>query len=1010
MSAKTLLSAVLCFLLSFSLLPALAQDKTVTGKVTDSKDGSPVVGASVQPKGTRTGTSTRADGTFSIVVGSNVTTLVISSVGYETQEVSIEGKSSVDVSFVASAASNLNEVVVTGYGTARRKDLTGAISSVKSKDFNKGLQVSPDQLIQGKVPGVQVVTNSGQPGGGTTIRIRGNSSIRTGNTPLFVVDGVPISNTNTRPDIGLTNAGGNSPAGNPFNFINPADIASIDILKDASAAAIYGSRGANGVVLITTKRGATGAARVDFNASYGFSSVLKKQEVLSASQYVQALQDYGFSTTPNAVNGPNYGSSADAWDAIEQTGKVQNYSVSVGAGTDNARYRLSFGYLDQTGVIRKTQFQKYTAGLTTSFKFLESRKLGLEFNVLSSHTAEHVAPISNGAGFQQSLIGQALIWNPTRPLVDASGSPIIDYTTDAVINPLAYSEAYFDYPKITTILASVAPSYKITNDLEFKMQLSLNYSVGVRKQYTTGYINFNDLKNQFSTTFNDTIGGEANVAENELFTRQITNTLTYIKNLGGNLSLNAVVGHEFQGIKYNGNSQYGRGFVRTGKPNYYFMSNSDPQTRRIYGFADPEQELQSFFGRVMLNMSDKYLLTLTMRADGSSKFGENNKYGYFPSVAAAWNLSRESFMSNVRFFQNLKLRVGYGITGNQEYPAGASQQTYTLTGGTRQNFDRTQLEAPDLKWEETRSINAGIDFTILNNRISGSIDYFNRNTSKILFPRDAAAPGPPGAVRWENLPGNIINTGVEVALTGNVFKNNDWNLDLSANVSFLENELKNSGLFLNTGEIHGQGLSGAFSQLTTDGQPLNVFYLKKFIGIDKTTGVAIYEGGDQKHFVGSPNPKVLLGFSPNLTFKKFSLEMNFNGAFGHYVYNNTTNAALSFNNLGKRNLSLKEYEYGRDNGEKPVNPTSASSRYLEKGDYLKLANTTLSYNLGQLGKEIRNINIYLTAQNLFVLTDYSGFDPEVNTAKPLNGIPSFGIEYTPYPSARTISIGATLSL
>jgi len=421
--------------------------------------------------------------------------------------------------------------------------------------------------------------------------------------------------------------------------------------------------------------------------------------------------------------------------------------------------------------------------------------------------------------------------------------------------------------------------------------------------------------------------------------------------------------------------------------------------------------LQSFFGRVALNYKEKFLLTATMRADGSSKFGENNKYGYFPSVAAAWNIGREGFMDDVKFIQNLKIRAGYGITGNQEFPAGASQQTYTPTGGDpRQTFNRTQLENPDLVWENTRSINIGVDFTLFNNRINAVVDYFNRETEDILFPVDAAAPGPAGAVKWVNLPGKIKNSGVEIALNGSVLKNNDWNIDLGVNMTFLQNELSGFGKVIPTGEIHGQGLSGAFSQLLADNQPLNSFYLKKFIGIDKTTGVSLYEGGEQKFFVGSPNPDMLLGISANLSYKKLSLEMNLNGAYGHYLYNNTTNAVLSFNNLGKRNLSVKELETAIEFGEKPVNPTSASSRYLEKGNYLKMANATLSYNVGNVGKSLKGLNIYITGQNLFVLTDYSGFDPEVNTAKPLNGVPSFGIEYTPYPSARTITLGLNFSL
>lgn len=1010
MSAQKLLSALFSMVFVFVLQVSYAQDRTITGKITDSKDGAPVAGATVQAKGTRVGTSTKADGSFSLSVGSNVTTLVISSVGFESQEVSIAGKSSIEVSFVASAGSNLNEVVVTGYGTSRRRDLTGSIGSVKAKDFNKGVQTSPDQLIQGKVAGVQVTNNNGQPGGGTTIRIRGNASIRSGNTPLFVIDGVPVSNTNTRPDIGLTNAGGSTPSGNPLNFINPADIASIDVLKDASAAAIYGSRGANGVVMITTKRGQSGAPKIEFGASYGTSSILKKQEVLTGDQYRQALADYGFATTVNAVNGPNFGTSVDAFDAISQNGSNQNYTVAVGAGNDNARYRLSLGFLDQKGIIRKTGFQKYTAGLNTSFKFLESKKLGFDFNVLTSHTAEEVAPISNSAGFQGSIIGQALQWNPTRPLVNSAGIPIVDYSTDAVINPLAYSEAYFDNPKVTTVLVNFAPSYKITKELEYKMQVSLNYSTGIRKQYTTGYINFNDLKSYYSSTVGDTVGGEANVAQNELFTRQITNTLSYSKAINANLSLNAVVGHEYQAIKFSGNSEYARGIIRTDKPSYYYMAASDPQNRRVNGFAAPKEELQSFFGRVALNLSDKYLLTATMRADGSSKFGVNNRYGYFPSLAAAWNISKESFLADFTAVKNLKLRLGWGITGNQEFPAGASQQIYTIVGDNPGRLRRTQLENPDLQWEQTQSINAGLDFSVWKGRINASIDYFNRKTERILFATDVAAPGPEGAIKWVNLPGEITNSGLEITLNSNIVKTTEWNFDLGVNLSFLKNELNGFGKVLPTGEINGQGLSGAFSQLLADGQPLNSFYLKRFVGIDKTLGISLYEGGEQKFFIGSPNPKMLLGISASVGYKKFNLEMNMNGAYGHYIYNNTANAVLSFNNLGKRNLSVRELETAKAVGEKPVNPTSASSRYLEKGDFLKMANATLSYAVGNVGKSLKGMNVFITAQNLFVLTDYSGFDPEVNTSKPLNGVPSFGIEYTPYPSARTITFGINFSL
>jgi TonB-dependent starch-binding outer membrane protein SusC len=1007
MSVKHLLTAIVCTAFVFFLQVAHAQDKTITGKVTDSKDGSPVVGATVQAKGTRTGTSTRADGSFSISVASNVTTLVISSVGYDSQEISIAGKSAVDVSFVANAGANLNEVVVTGYGTARKKDLTGAIGSVKSKDFNKGIQTNPQQLIQGKIAGVQVVEDNGAPGAAVSIRIRGNSSLRIGNSPLYVVDGVPLSNINARPGIDLMDVGGSTPAGNPFNFINPADIASIDVLKDASAAAIYGSRGANGVIMITTKRGASGTPKVDFNASLGVSKIANQLEVLDGDKYRQALADFGF---PNTVSTPatptaNFGANVDALDAILQTAITQNYGVALSSGNENARYRLSFSYLDKEGIIRKTDLKKYTLGLNANFKMLESKKLGLDVNVLTSQTLENIAPISNNAGFKGSLIGQALQWNPTKSLYKPDGSLNIEYGSDNV-NPLAYSTAYHDRARITTVLASFAPSYKFGSYVEAKSQISVAYSSGSRKHYTTAFINFNDI--DFDATTGK--GGEANVAQNDLVTSQISNTISFVKDISSGVNLNAVIGHEYLKTKFSGNSMYARNFIPTERPYYYFMSSSDPSTRRSNGFADPNTELQSFFARAIVNIKDKYLFTGTFRADGSSKFGENNRYGYFPSIGAAWNVSRESFMATTNFVKNLKLRASWGITGNQEFPAGAAQQLYVLDGSNPANFVRQQFENPDLKWESTTAFNIGVDFTVLNGRLNGSIDYFNKNTSDILFPVDAADPLPSSAFTWTNIDGEIINSGIEIALNGNLVKKQNFSWDLGVNLTFQENELKNFIGEIPTGEVNGQGLSGAFSQLIKSGYPINSFYLKRFLGIDKTTGISLYENTEEKFIMGSPNPKMLIGVNTTLMMKKFTLEIAMNGAYGHYIYNNTANAVTSFNNIGKRNIGVEEYNLAKSLGEKPVNPTSASSRYLEKGDYLRLSNATLSYALGSMGRNLKGANIYVTAQNLFVITNFSGFDPEVNVSKPLNGIPSFGMEYTPYPSARTFSIGVNFSL
>lgn len=1011
--AKRLSVAFILFGLPFV---AMAQQKTVTGRVTSDKDGSGVSGASVIARGSSKGIKTNADGSYSLEVSAATKKLTVSSVGFTSADVTIENDNTANVVLKASNE-GLTEVVVIGYGTARKKDVTGAVGSVSAKNFNKGPQTSPDQLIQGKLAGVQVLANNGAPGAGTTIRIRGASSIRAGNTPLFVVDGIPLSNTNARPDINFTDVGGASPSGNPLNFINPADIASMEVLKDASAAAIYGSRGANGVVLITTRKGASGAAKVDFNMSVGTSSIAKKLNVLSGSEYVSALGKNGFPTTVStgAVPTSNYGANTDALGAILRNGLTQNYGVGVSAGTDNAKYRFSLGYLSQEGVIRKTDFEKFNAAFYSSIKMLENKKLNVDFSVSTTQTVENIAPISNSAGAKGSLIGQALQWNPTRSLFRGTSPDSLNilYGSD-LINPLAYSEAYFDKAKVTTVLASVAPSYKITNDLEVKTLLSVNYSAGVRRQYLTPFINVNDINiDQSLPASNPNFGkgGEVNVSQNELITKAITNTISYNKAINKNVYLNAVAGHEYIETNFGGNSFYGRRLQPTNQPYYYFFNTSDPSTRQTNGFQDPTQELQSFFGRAIVNLYDKYVITGTVRADGSSKFGANNRYGTFPSIAAAWNLSKESFMNKVSFLTNAKIRASYGTTGNQEFPAGAAQLTY-IASGNPGTFNQAQIANPNLKWEQTSTTNLGLDFNILKNKVTISLDYFNRNTKDILFPREAADPVTPnGAVKWTNIDGNVINQGLEITVNTLAIQKNDFSLSINANVTLLKNNLENFIGEIPTGEVNGQGLSGAFAQLIKSGNPINTFYLKKFNGIDKTTGISTYEGGEQKFFLGSANPKALAGLTISAAYKKFNLEMAFNGAFGHFIYNNTANAVLGFNNLASnKNVGRDIYNQGVALGERVVNPTSASSRYLEKGDYLKMANLTASYNIGAIGKNIRTANLFITGQNLFWITNFTGFDPEVNVSKPLNGVPSFGMENTPYPSARTVNFGINFSL
>jgi iron complex outermembrane receptor protein len=985
MSMKRLLHVIFVPVFLFISISLLAQDRVVTGKVTDSKDGSPVVGASVQPKGSRTGTSTGADGSFRVSMPQGSNTLVVSSAEFERQEIDVTNQTNVDVSLKATAT-GLTEVVVIGYGTARKKDLTGAVASVQAKDFNKGTYTSPDQLIQGKAAGVLVINNTGQPGGSTTIRIRGSSSIRSGNQPLFVIDGVPLSGGSSRP--GGRGGDFGSDGGNPLNYLNPNDIANIEILKDASATAIYGSRGANGVVLIATKRGKTGAPTVDVSASSSIANLLKKLEVLDGNEYRQALKDYGQTTG-------DFGGNVDAFDAITQTALTQNYSVAVGGGTENGRYRLSIGYLDQEGIIKSSEFKKYTANLTSNFKFLESKKLGLDLNILATQTNEQIAPISAFIGFEGNLIAQALQWNPTRSLYKPGTDSALNLG-GTTINPIGQLNYFDDKAQVTTIIANIAPYYKITNELEYKFQYSVNRQVGIRKGQVNRLLNRENIENR----------GVAFVGNQEQTNTQITNTLNYNKQITSDFNLNAVVGHEWLIFDTKGSYLSGRDFTNDGLNYYDKLFTSSLASRDISSFASPTTELQSYFARAIINYKDKYLITGTFRADGSTKFGENNKYGYFPSVGVAWNASQESFLSGVNFVKNLKVRVSWGKTGNQEFPSGASLPRYALSpsGATQVNFGN-----PDLTWESTETTNAGIDFSLFNNRLSGSIDYFNKKTTDVLFEQTPAAPSPSGTKVWVNLDGNIVNKGVEITLNGNLLNKRDMTWNLGGNVSFLQNNVTGLVGFYETGELRGQGFSDVRGQRVVSGQPLNVWYLRNFEGLDKNTGQSIYtDGGNTLFYSGSPNPKTLVGISSDFSYKKLTASVSMNGTFGHYVFNNTAASVLGIGNLGTRNIA-KELIGGAVK-EAISNAPAPSTRNLEKGNYLKMANASIGYRVGNIGKNIRNLYISLTGQNLFIITNYTGFDPEVNTDGGVDGIPSLGIEYTPYPSARTIQLGINFSL
>lgn len=979
---RSIKNLFLCTLLFALQGIATAQNKTITGKITD-KNGTAIPGASVQVKGTKSGTTADAEGVFHVSVAPGATALIISFIGYTPQEVSIANKSNVNVQLVQENTT-LTDVVVVGYGTTRKKDVTGSIAQVKAADFNKGITTAPDQLIQGKVSGLMILNNSGAPGAAATVRIRGVSSVRAGNQPLYVVDGIPLDGRVARPAINVGGLG-QTPDANPLNFINSNDIASMDVLKDASATAIYGSRGANGVIIISTKKGNVGATQLDVNYSVGMSSIMKKLDVLDADEYKSALKEYKLTTG-------DYGANTDGLGSILRTGVTQNVGVAMSGGTETSRYRASFGLQNQEGIVKKTGMKKYTATLSGQNKFLENRQLGIDYNIMAAQTAEQLAPITNDAGFTGSLIGQALQWNPTRSLMNPDGSFYILPVGQAV-NPLAMSTAYDDKATISYILGSISPFFKFNDDWELRTTYSVNHQVGQRRAQAVSYINIKEINGLGSGLYNTA----------ELNTQLFNSTLNFSKQLNPNFHLNALVGYEYQKFDYSGVNVNATGFPTYAVP-YTDILQAPPQANtNLSSFRNPSSALQSFFGRASVNLKDKYLLTATMRADGSSKFGANNRYGYFPSFAGKWNISQEDFMKDNTFFSNLGLRVGYGITGNQEFPAGAAEAQYELGPGGSARL--SNVPNPDLKWETSKQFNAGIDFAIIKNRLSGTVDYFIKNTTNLLFSFPAIQPAPASSY-WINLPGTILNTGVELSLKGDIIRSKDWNWTLGVNATYLKNEMKDYvGPDVLTGAISGQGVSNATAQKLANGYPLNTFYLPKWEGLDDK-GMSVYANNGAPVYLSNPNPKVLLGINTGVNYKKWALSASSHGAFGFEIYNNTANTVLPIGNLGSINTAKKLLGKGED----LTNSNGVSSRYLEKGNFLKLDNVTLSYSIGTVGKVLKNATVYVTGQNLFVITKYSGFDPEVNTDKNLNGVSSFGIEYSPYPTARTVMFGLSFSL
>ncbi|WP_395051248.1 SusC/RagA family TonB-linked outer membrane protein [Flavobacterium sp.] len=979
------------------LFTSLTYSQDVSGTVSDSSG--PLPGASVLVKGTTNGAQTDLDGKFIIRnVGTNAV-LVFSYIGLKSQEINVTGKSNLNVTLIPDNA-ELKEVIVVGYGTVKKKDATGAVDMLTSKEFDNVAATSPAELLRGKVSGVQVTTSSGEPGAAISVRIRGNSSIRSGNEPLYVVDGVPLGGGNVSASGAEIRDLGVSAARNPLNFINQNDIESISVLKDASSTAIYGSRAANGVIIITTKKGKSKIPTITYGTSYSFSKpALNGFKLLSGDEFVKA-------------GGPDKGSKSYNWeDAILRNGFTQNHDLTYSSGTENSNTRVSIGATNSEGVVKNTGLDKYTMSFNNSNTFFNGY-LKLDTNLQYAALNDETTLLSTNAGFIGNLIGTALYWNPTLPINQPDGS--YTFVGDSYLNPVQLLNSYKDYSNTNKILGNIAATLKITSKLKYKFLFGVENSTSTRKRQLLPTIRINSADLQGNDTANGGVlkRGFAEIAGVNQFNKTFENTLAYDNSFSDNFKLNGLLGFSYYSYDTNGNQARGKGYVPEQTNLIDDIQGGIANEFRVSSYKN-KVELQSYFARAEMVIYKDFLLTGSIRFDGSSKLGANNKWGAFPAVGAAYKI----ISSKDGIVNDFKVRGTYGLTGNSEFPVySANARTVYENGGTPRATSGTSL---DLRWETTTTYGVGTDFTLINNRLTGSLDYFHRDTKDLISPIPAASgqPGPP-SIKAENLKGNLINTGYEVGLNYKILDNEDMSWSVSGNVAFLDNKIENFPVDLLAGGINGQGLSGAYAEVIKNNYPLYTYFLYDFQGYD-AAGNSIYTDvngaptglgtADKKYLDKRALPTMSYGFSTNFTYKGFDASTSFYGAAGHYLYNNTANAYFVKSALlGGRNVT-QAVGASTQNGSDPNSP---STKFLEKGDFLRMGNLTFGYTLNgpTMDKlKIKSARFFVSANNLFVITSYSGFDPEVDTDKTLNGVPSAGMDYLSYPRDRSIALGLNVT-
>jgi len=984
----------------FTNLSAFSQQIDIKGKVLEENTKATVIGATVKVKGQKLGTVTNANGDFNLNVKTLPTTLVVSVIGFRSQEIDVYEAEPTTI-YLAEDQNRLSAVVVVGYGTQKRSDFTGSLSSIPAE--LKGLPVtSPDRLIQGAVSGAQVTQSSGQPGGGVSIRVRGGTSINAGNEPLYVIDGFPVYNGDASVDAGVTSGA----SINPLSSINPADIESIDVLKDASATAIYGSRGANGVILVTTKSGKKGSSTVTYDAYYGIQRVARKVALLNAAEWGalknDALKDAGKSPFYTQDQLDQLGEGTDWQAAAFRDAPIQSHTISLSSGTEKTRILLSGNYFKQDGIIINTGFERYSGKLNLDHEINKKFKIGAYLN--GSFTHADVAP--------SSTVPNILAMVPVISVRDANGN----FTSNSsygstVANPIATLDEAINETNTIRFLLNSFGEYKIIEGLTAKVSLGTDIINNKQNKYTP------------STLYESSPGGNASIGSLSTLNWLNENTLNYKKSFGSKHTLDILVGNTQQKSRTEAYIAGGSNFVSDA----FTYNNIGSGTVLVNpSSSSSEWTLQSYLARLNYGFDERYLFTLTTRADGSSRFGKNNKWGTFPSAAFSWNVSNEKFLKGIKQISSLKFRLSAGLTGNQEIDpykslARLSNYQYSFANTLVNGFATSSFANPDLTWEKTAQYNLGFDLALFTNRIQLTSDIYYKKTSDLLL----EVPVPYSSSlssAFQNL-GVVENKGIEVGLkTQNLTGKFEWttNLIFSANRNKVLS-LGGADYFFVTDPASTTTLP---TQIIKVGESVGSFYMYQTDGVDAATGNQKYKDLNidgkitqdaDRAIVGSSQPKFLASITNTFRYKNFDLSVFLNSSYGNKIFNWTrANLELGTGYTGAVATLLNRWTATNTNTDmhKAIeNPAvTISDRFVEDGSYIRLKNISLGYTFPKklISKiKLKAARIYVSGSNLVTWTNYTGYDPEVNT-NGQNSISS-GMDRGAYPTAKSVIGGVSIT-